>query len=237
MPAKVTGAPTGFEEGLRWAGGVEWLVHPAETMERASTALATDEGVYLVDPLDAPGVDDLVAEFGAVAGVVLLSNHHSRDAGLLARRHDVPVYVAADVPEGEVPDLAVPVERVGVGEQLGDYELLEVAAGTALGAPWFEYALWNGETLRVGESVGTAAYMRVGDEPLGVMTLRRFEPPTVLRGLDPDRVLSGHGRGLEEDAAAALEHAIANARDDLPRALLANGLDQARTVLAALRTD
>jgi hypothetical protein len=237
MPAKVTDAPTGYEEGLRWEGGVEWLVHPEETMERASQALATDEGVYLVDPLDAPGIDDLVAEFGEVAGVVLLSNHHTRDAGLFARRHDVPVYAAEDVPNDEIPDLAVPIERVAVGETLGDYELLEVATGTALGAPWYEYALWNGETLRVGESVGTASYMRVGDERLGVMTLRRLDPPTALRGLDPERVLSGHGPGLEEDATAALETAIANAKDDFPKALLQNGLDQARTVLAAIRTD
>ncbi|WP_254821090.1 hypothetical protein [Haloglomus halophilum] len=237
MPAKVTAAPTGYEEGLRWAGGVEWLVHPEETMERASTALATDEGVYLVDPLDAPGVDDLLAEFGEVAGVVLLSNHHTRDAGLFARRHDVPVYVGADVPDGAVPDLAVPIERVAVGERLGDYEFIEVATGTALGAPWYEYALWNGETLRVGECVGTADYMRVGDEPLGVMTMRRRHPPTALRGLEPERVCSGHGRGLDENAAAALEAAIANAEDDFAKALLQNGLDQARTVLAALRSD
>ncbi|MFB6205319.1 MAG: hypothetical protein ABEJ05_02160 [Haloglomus sp.] len=237
MPAKVTDAPTGYTEGLRWADGVEWLVHPEETMERASHALATDAGVYLVDPLDAPGVDDLFVAFGDVAGVVLLSNYHTRDAAAFARRHDVPVYVGADVPDDALPDLSAPVERVAVGQRLGNYELLEVATGTSLGAPWYEYALWNGETLRVGESVGTAAYMCVGEEPLGVMPMRRLAPPTALRGLDPERVLSGHGRGLDEDAAAALEAALVNARDDFPRALLENGLDQARTILAAIRTD
>lgn len=237
MPAKVTTQPAGYEEGLRWAGGTEWVVHPEETMERASTALATDEGVYLVDPLDAPGVDGLVAEFGEVAGVVLLSVHHTRDAELFARRHDVPVYVGADVPDGALPDLAVPIERVAVGGTLGDYELLEVATGRVLGAPWYEYALWNGETLRVGECVGTAGYMRVGDEPLGVMTLRRRHPPTALSGLDPERVLSGHGRGLDDNATEALDAAISNAKDDFLQALRANGLDQARTVLAAIRSD
>ncbi|WP_276258807.1 hypothetical protein [Haloglomus litoreum] len=237
MPAKVTDPPAGYEEGLRWDGGVEWLVHPDETMERASTALATDEGVYLVDPLDAPGVDDLIAEFGEVAGVVLLSNHHTRDAGLFARRHEVPVYVGADVPEDATPDLAVPIERIAVGERLGDYEFVEVATGTALGAPWYEYALWNGETLRVSECVGTAEYMRVGDEPLGVMTMRRRHPPTALRGLEPERVLSGHGPGLDENAAEALEAAIDSAEENFTTALVQNGLDQARTVLAALRSD
>jgi hypothetical protein len=236
MPAKATDPPTGYEETLRWDGGVEWLVHPKETMQRASQALATDEGVLLVDPLDAPGVDDLVTGLGEVAGVVLLSIYHTRDAGLFARRHDVPVYVPAAVPEEEVPDLAVPIERLDTGATLGGYELLEVATGTALGAPWYEYALWNGETLRVGESVGTAPYMRVGDERLGVMLLRRFDPPTALRGLEPERVLSGHGRGIDESAAAALETALDNAGENLPRALLQNGVDQARTVLAALRS-
>ena len=236
MPAKASGPPTGYETTLRWGGGVEWLVHPEETMQRASQALATDDGVYLVDPLDAPGVDELVGELGAVSGVVLLSIYHTRDAGLFARRHDVPVYVPAPVPDAEVPELAVPVERLDVGATLGDYELLEVAAGTALGAPWYEYALWNGGTLRVGESLGTAPYMRVGDERLGVMLMRRLDPPTALRGLEPERICSGHGRGLDEDAAAALETALDNAPEDLPRALLHNGIDQVRTILAALRS-
>jgi hypothetical protein len=236
MPARASGPPTGYETTLRWEGGVEWLVHPEETMQRASQALATDDGVYLVDPLDAPGLDDRIAEVGEVAGVVLLSIYHTRDAGLLARRHDVPVLIPAPVPDAELPELAVPVERPDVGASLGEYELLEVAAGSALGAPWFEYALWNGETLRVGESLGTAPYMRVGDERLGVMLMRRFDPPTALRGLDAERICSGHGRGLDEDAAAALEAALDNAREDLPRALLHNGMDQARTILAALRS-
>lgn len=236
MPAKATGPPTGYEETLRWDGGVEWLVHPEETMQRASQALATDNGVLLVDPLDAPGVDDLVTGLGEVAGVVLLSIYHTRDAGLFARRHDVPVYVPAAVPDAEVPDLDVPVERLDTGATLGGYELLEVATGTSLGAPWYEYALWNGGTLRVGESVGTADYMRVGDERLGVMLLRRFDPPTALRGLEPERVLSGHGRGLDQDAAAALATALDNAGEHLPTALLQNGVDQALTVLAALRS-
>lgn len=236
MPAKATGAATGYTEGLRWEGGVEWLVHPEETMERASHALATDEGVYLVDPLDAPGVEDLVAEYGDVAGVVLLSNYHTRDAGLFARRHDVPVHVPAGIPDAELPELAVPLERPAVGDQLGGHELLEVATGTSLGAPWFEYALFDGETLRVGESVGTPDYFRVGDERLGVMLLRRLDPPRSLHGLDPERVCSGHGRGLETEAAAALDAAVANARAGFPRALLRHGPKQVATVLAALRS-
>jgi hypothetical protein len=75
----------------RFEGGVGWIPHPEETMERASHALATTDRVWFVDPIDAAGVDDLVAGCGEVGGVVVLSNHHARDADVFAERHDVPV--------------------------------------------------------------------------------------------------------------------------------------------------
>lgn len=236
MPAKVTEAPTGFREIDRWEAGVGWIAHPEETMRRASHALATEEGVWLVDPLDAPGVEDLIAEFGDVAGVVVLSNYHRRDADVFARRHDVAVHVPAEMDDGVADDLAVPVERVAVGDRLGGYELVEVATGSVLGAEWDEFGLYDGETLVVGESVGRAPYFRVGDERLGVMLLRRLNPPReALADLEPERVLSGHGAGVDEDAAAALSEAMATSRRRFPRALVENGLRQVRAVVAAQR--
>lgn len=235
VPAKVTAPATGYEEIDRWAGGVGWLAHPTETMRRASHALATDEGVWLVDPLDAPGLDDLLAPFGTVAGVVLLSNYHRRDAAVLARRYGVAVHV----PEPMAPLLGpvdAPVESVPVGATFGSYELFAVGVGVGP-VDWAEFGLFDGATLVVGESVGTAPYMTVGDERLGVMLLRRPVPPRAALGdIAPERVLSGHGAGVHEDAAAALEAALDSARRRLPRALVANGLDQLRTVLAALRS-
>jgi|GEM_PF-3731570 len=59
-------------------------------------ALKTDGGVWIIDPVDAEGIDELVAEYGEVAGVVLLSNYHTRDADVFANRHGVSVYL----PEG-----------------------------------------------------------------------------------------------------------------------------------------
>ena len=47
-----------------WDGGVEWLVHPAEAGRRASHALVGEDGVWVVDPLDAPGLDERLAELG-----------------------------------------------------------------------------------------------------------------------------------------------------------------------------
>lgn len=231
MPAKVTDRADGYREIDRWADGVGWIAHPGEIMERASHALATDAGVFLVDPVDATGVDDLVAEFGPVAGVVVLSNHHSRDAAAFARRHDVSVYLPAAMTD--VPTVDAPVERIEDGLPGTDYDLLQVAVGTG----WQEFALWDGETLVVSESLGTADYVRVGDEPLGVMTLRRLVPPRdALAHLSPERILVGHGSGVFEHATPALCEALVYSRRRFPRALLENGLRQLRTVAAALRT-
>ena len=69
------------------------------------------------------------------------------------------------------------------------------------------------------------------------MLLRRLTPPRDgLGGLAPERVRCGHGPGADEEADAALEEALANARWRFPRALAAHGRRQAGTVLAALRS-
>jgi len=230
MPAKVTEHATDYRETDRWEGGVGWIAHPGETMERASHALATDAGVYLVDPVDAAGVDDLVTELGDVTGVVVLSNHHARDAEAFAERHDVAVYL----PE-EMDDLGlhVPVERFTGRLPATDYELVTVSVSSG----WQEFALDDGETLVVAESLGTADYIRVGDERLGVMLLRRLTPPRdALGGRDPDRILVGHGEGVFEDAARALADALVHSRARFPRAVLENGRRQLGTVTAAIRT-
>ncbi|PSQ14844.1 hypothetical protein BRD02_08210 [Halobacteriales archaeon QS_8_69_73] len=233
MPAKATGPAPDPAVVDRAADGVGWIAHPEETVERASHALATPDGVWLVDPLDAAGVETLVESLGEVAGVVVLSNHHARDANAFARRHDVPVALPKPM-TGVADGLSAPVERVAVGDALGGYELLAVAQ---TGAIWQEYALYDGTTLVVSESVGGADYQRVGDERPGVMLLRRPTPPRDgLGGLAPERIRCGHGPSVDEDAAAALEEALANARRRLPRALAAHGRKQAGTVLAALRS-
>jgi len=233
VPAKVTERATDHEEIDRFDGGVGWMAHPEETMERASHALATAAGVWLVDPVDADGVGDLIEPLGEVAGVVVLSNHHARDAAVFAERYDAAVTLPEPM-TGVAENLDAPVDRLAVGDTVGGYELLEVAHS---GETWQEYALYDGETLVVSESVGGADYMRVGDERLGVMLLRRLTPPRDgLGDLAPERVRCGHGPGVDEDAAAALEEALANARRRFPRALAAHGRKQAETVLAALRS-
>jgi hypothetical protein len=212
MPMKGSGR-TGYEEIDRFEGGVGWLAYPDERMERASHALTTDEGVWLVDPVDAEGLDDLLAEEGEVAGVVILLDRHKRDAAELATRHDVSVHIPSWM-AGVADDIDAPVERFS-GE-LGEtgYRLRMVA--TPL---WQEALLYHEDegTLVVAEAVGTSEYMRTGDERLGVHPMLRLLPPRrSFRDLSPDRVLLGHGAGVHDHASAALSAALSGSRRRAP---------------------
>ncbi|WP_128475743.1 hypothetical protein [Halorussus pelagicus] len=218
MPIKKSEPAREYEEIDRWDEGVGWIAYPNETMLRASHALATDAGVWVVDPVDASGVDDLLAEFGDVAGVVVLLNRHYRDADEIARRHDVPVYV----PEwfDRVPEMEATLRRFDGGLPGTDYRLFSVA--DALG--WEEAALYDESsgTLMVSESVGNAPYFTTPGERIGVHPMMRLTPPSALRGLRPERVLVGHGRGALDDAARALEDALDGARRHTPKLLAEN---------------
>ena len=97
MPMKADGRPTEPREIDRWDGGLGWIAHPEETMQRASHALATDEGVWLVDPVDCEGLDQLVEPLGEVAGVVVLLDRH-----------------AAQLPREGDGDVVTPCDRRGV---------------------------------------------------------------------------------------------------------------------------
>ena len=74
--------------------GVGWLAHPDETGLRAShTLVGREDRVWLFDPLEATGICDEIDALGEVAGVVVCSNYHARDAAAFARRYDIPIYV------------------------------------------------------------------------------------------------------------------------------------------------
>lgn len=215
---------TDFREVDRFDGGVGWLAHPEETMQRASHALAIDDEVWVIDPVDAAGLDDLLAEFGTVAGVVVAMDRHTRDADAIATRHDVPVYLP-DWFEGvaEKLEAETPVSRFGAELRETGLEAHVVARGRF----WQEVALFDSErgTLVVPESVGTAPYFLAGDEPLGVHPMMRLRPPkSALGRFVPrvERVLVGHGSGVTGDASRALGAALSTARTRAPRAFLEN---------------
>ena len=204
--------PTTLAEIDRFDGGVGWIAYPDETMQRASHALQTDEGLWLVDPVDADDLDALLAEFGDVAGVAVCLDRHKRDAAQIARRHDVSVHIPRWM-SGVGSKLDAPIERVG--DQLGetDYELFELRNSSV--PPWQEAGLYNPEngTLVVPESVGTASYFTVDGERLGVHPMLRIVPPRKTLGrFSPERLLVGHGEGVLDDTADALTTALAGSK-------------------------
>lgn len=185
-------------------------------MERASHALVTDAGSWLVDPVDAPGLDDLLAEHGEVRGVIVLLDRHRRDAALLADRHGVPVTLIG--PLGRLADeINVAVERVEGGIPDTRYRSIVLYDNRV----WREVVLYdpaNG-TMIVPEAVGTAGYYRAPGERLGVHPMLRLTPPRKLVDHEPSRLLVGHGRGIETDASTVLAEALDGARRHLPGAI------------------
>ena len=213
MPMKGNGS-TQLREIDRFDGGVGWVAYPDETMERASHALDTDEGLWLVDPVDADGLDDLLTEFGEVAGVVVCLDRHKRDAAAIARRHDVPVHIPRWM-TGVASEVDAPVERLG--DELGEtgYEVFRIRDSSV--PPWQEAGLYNADTgtLVVPESVGTASYFLANGERLGVHPMLRLIPPRQELGqFTPQQILVGHGGGILDDAAGALDDALSTSKQN-----------------------
>lgn len=217
MPLKGRGEAA-LAEIDRFDGGAGWIAHPEETMERASHALATPEGLWLVDPVDAPGLDAFLETVGdetdgpaEVAGVAVCLDRHERDAAAIATRHDVAVHVPTWM-DG-VSDLEAPIERFDGELGASGYESFVVRDSSI--PPWREVGLYHPETgtLVVPESVGTAEYFRADGERLGVHPMLRLTPPReALGGVRPERLLVGHGAGVFTDASSALSSALADSR-------------------------
>nr|WP_262178782.1 MULTISPECIES: hypothetical protein [Halomicroarcula] len=210
---KGDGVASDWAETNRWDRGASWLAYPEEGMQRASHVLGTEAGAIVVDPVDAEGIDDLFAEFGDVAGVILLLDRHKRDSAAIAKRHDVPVYIP-DALAGTEDDIDAPTERVHRQIPGTDYGIHELTSN----AFWQEAALYGDEddTLVVPEAVGTVDYFLAGGERLGVHPMLRLTPPTKLNRLDPERLLVGHGHGIADDAGGALSDALRGSRRRTP---------------------
>lgn len=194
----------------RFDRGVGWIAYPDEAMRRASHAVESDGTLWVFDPVDAGGVDDLLAEFDAdVGGVVVGLDRHSRDAGDVASRHDVPVYVPSWM-SGVAADLEAPVERF-------DDELAGFAVERLIDNPfWQEAVFYDGETLVVPEALGTVEFFRSTNEALGVHPMLRPLPPRRLRQYDAERLLLGHGEGVFDDVNRAVRDAVDGARSRAP---------------------
>ena len=224
MPMKGSEA-TELEVIDRWDGGVGWLAYPGETMQRASHAVAVDGEVWVLDPVDADGVDELLGEYGDVAGVVCCLDRHKRDCGTIANRHEVPVFL----PEwmtGVAEAFDAPTRRFG--RSLADTGFRAIRIRNSTVPPWQEVGLYAppaddpeenpvAGTLYVPEAVGTGSFFRTERERLGVHPmLRLFPPRAALEGLRPERILVGHGEGIMEDAHRELRRALEQSRSETP---------------------
>lgn len=218
----------------RWdvenSAGFGWFAHPDEFGRRTSHAVRGPDGVWLFDPLDAPGIDEHLADLGDVAGVAVLSDYHARDAAAFARRNDVPVTVPSWLSR-VTERVDAPVEVVD-GAVAG-FELRRLKPLRA----WRECLAYREAdgTLYVPDFLSTHPKFTVGDERLGLPTGSRLFPPREqFADVDPERIILGHGEGLFDGPAEALADTIANARKRFPRALVSNPRAELRAMLGAL---
>jgi hypothetical protein len=232
MPVYDRSPATELREIDRWSEGVGWLAHPTEDGKRASHAIKGDDGVWVIDPVDAPGIDALLDELGDVTGVAVLSSHHARDADTIATRHDVAVHIPRWM-DRIAERVDAPIEREdGILESLG-FDVTRVnPLSIYRGA--IAYRDTDG-TLIVPDLLSSGSAYPVGDERIGVMLgIRPFPPRSVFRGFEPERILFGHGEGVFENATAALNDALDGSRKRFPLALVRNFGMNLRLLKAAM---
>jgi hypothetical protein len=164
----------------------------------------TEAGVWIVDPVDADGVDERVAELGEVAGVLVLHDRHTRDAEDVARRHDVAVHVP-DWMSQVLEKLETAPESVGSELPGTNYAVHRLIATD----DWEEAVLVDEttNTMVVPEALGTLPGFRVNDNALGVHP-GVDEPPQWLADWRPDRILVGHGTSVHSEATRELRAAL-----------------------------
>ncbi len=214
MGLKGSGEPTEWREIGRDDNGVSWIAYPNETMERASHAVVGDDGgVWVIDPVDVEGLDDLLAEFGEVAGVVVLLDRHKRDSAVIANRHDVSVWIP-EFMDGVAEELDVPTERFRYALADSGY-----VVHTVVDTSFWQEALLYHESHRilvVPESLGAAEYFLTSRENLGVHPMKRLMPPRILTRFDADQIRVGHGEGIYTDAGPAIREAVQRSRAGTP---------------------
>ena len=231
MPMYRRGSTDDYRVVDRWDDGVGWQAVPEEGGLRTSHAICTDDGVWLVDPLDAAGVESGYADLGEVVGVAVLADYHARDAATFAERHDVPVTVPTGL-DRAAERVDAPVRRVT--DSLAGFELRRVSPLRA----WTETIAyrWRDGTLYVPDVLSSGPAFTVGRERLGLNVLARLVPPrAAFADIDPDRVLVGHGEGVFEGASEALAGTLRNAHRRLPRALVSTAPRELKAMVDAVR--
>ncbi|MDX5989797.1 hypothetical protein SIM67_16305 [Haloferax mediterranei ATCC 33500] len=212
---------------------MSWLAHPHEEGERASHAIKADDGVWIIDPVDGPGVDELLESLGAVAGVAVLCSYHARDAGTIADRHGVAVHVPQWMDRVD-ERVDAPIKRYEATFGESGFRVHRVEP-LSMWQEAIAYREADG-TLIIPDLLGSGPGYTVGDERLGVVLSHRLFPPwDILGGLEPQRILLGHGEGVFEDASEALNDALTGARRRFPKALITQFSTNVRLLIGAMR--
>lgn len=202
-----------------WDGGVGWIADPDESMERASHAIEGERGLWLVDPVDCEGLDEWLADYGSVAGVIICLDRHKRDADAIAARHEVAIHLQDEL-AGIQGDFRAPVGSIAAFTEETGWTAEPIISWPG----WHEVVLVSpdADTIRVPEAVGTSPHMCAPGERLGIHPLLRLSPPRSLQAFAPERLLVGHGVGIMADASDDLADALANSRRRAPAAYLSS---------------
>jgi hypothetical protein len=184
-------------------GSFAWLADARDPLSRSSCALAVGGGCLVVDPVDAPGLDDALSAIGPVLGVVTLLDRHQRDAATVAARLGA--------------DRVMPVGLGGSGLHVEGVE-----ERTVIDLRWWrESLLWlpDRRLLVCVETLATAdAFLARSRDRLGMHPLARIVAPRrVFDGIDPLVIAVGHGPPLRDGASQALRRTLGTARRALPR--------------------
>lgn len=188
-----------------WKKGFSWIAKPEEDMVRTSHAFQ-DDGVYLVDPLDAENLDKKLNEYGEVKGIIVLFDRHLRDSEELAEKYGCPVYIP------EWLEKSIDAKEIKFEDKVPgtDWRLID-AVDTLTGREAGLYHEKSG-TLIVADALGTVDMFCGRGEKLGLNPLYRLNPPKNLLKFDVDRIFCGHGKGIQKNTESTLKDTLSEAR-------------------------
>ncbi|MFB6186007.1 MAG: hypothetical protein ABEI86_03965 [Halobacteriaceae archaeon] len=215
MEIKASGKPANATRIDEWHSGFGWIAYPDELIQRASHGLIHNGGIWLIDPLLTANLESMITDYGEPVGIVILSSLHTRDAVELAKQFEIPIHIPESL------QITPSTNTITFSEELADTGFKPLK-GVSL--PWWqEVALYDGDTLLVGDMLGTAPYFTARDEEIGIHPLLRLFPPSKISKLTPERILTGHGAGIMEAGTEQLQTAFNHARLQIPQ-VWANGL-------------
>lgn len=185
-----------------------WQVYePAVKAELFSTALKTDSGIYLIDPIPvaAAALEELDAS-GKIIGIFVTSANHGRASAELARKFSVTIHIhhlLAEITEFRGAN-GVPDGQILTGA------LTAIAVDGAAAGEMALYCPQNGGTMVMGDAL-------INFEPHGFGLLPSkycLDPKLMRRSLRKlldysfDRIFFAHGTPILSGARARLEQLL-----------------------------